>query len=72
MGEEGEGWKGRGPRGGLRAGWFLRKMVELGSAAEGGQRIPGSRKVFGRISLLPGFRGLLRETQSKFQESEIN
>lgn len=53
-------------------GWFLRKMVELGSLGEGGQRIPGTRKVFGRISLLPGFRGLLRETQSKFQESEIN
>ena len=46
--------------------------MELGSLGEGGQRIPGTRKVFGRISLLPGFRGLLWETQSKFQESEIN
>ena len=53
-------------------GWFLRKMVELGSLGDGGQRIPGTRKVFGRISLLPGFRGLLRKIQSKFQESEIN
>ena len=39
-------------------------MVELGSLGEERQRIPGTRKVFGRISLLPGFRGLLRETQA--------
>ena len=64
---EGEGCPRR-----AQSGAFVREMVELGSPGEEGQRMPGTREIIERISLLPGFRGILWEIQSKFQESEIN